>query len=103
MNKQLFEQYRDTKNKIAELEKLAAELAPQVLIEMQQAGIDKVKLEDGSGVFSTSSRKAWKYSKNVTDAEASLKELKTKEQSDGTAKATETKILTFRGVQGDEE
>ena len=102
MNKKLFEQYRDAKTKIAELEVLVSELAPQIVQEMQQVGIDKIKLEDGSGAFSMNSRKTWKYSKKVTETEESLKQLKIQEQSDGTAKATETKILVFNAPKKDE-
>ena len=103
MNKQTFELYRDLKLKQKQLDEEIKIVAGQIVEDMKANDLEKIKLEDGSGVFSLVGRKTWEYSPAVTKKEEELKELKTEEQSRGIAKANETKILVFKEPKQGEE
>lgn len=103
MNKQTFELYRDLKLKQKQLEEEIKIISGQIIEDMRINDLEKVKLEDGSGVFSLVGRKTWEYSPAVMKKEEELKELKTEEQSRGIAKANEIKILVFKEPKQNEE
>lgn len=94
MNKEQFQEYAHIKNQIKDLTAEAKELEPQLREAMVEAGADKVKTEFGS--FIITNRKSWTYSDAVKEAEAKVKELKAKEEANGTAKAEEKESLMFK-------
>lgn len=54
------------------------------------------------GKFSIMKRPNWKYSPAVKTAEESLKELKAREQADGTAEKTDMPVLYYKSNAGTE-
>jgi hypothetical protein len=72
-----------------ELEMIKEELVPQL-------PADK-PIETQDGVFTVEARLSWKYSDATTNQEKVLKDMKTREQQDGTATATPGKsFLVYR-------
>ena len=94
MEKQTFEAYAKIKHQIKELTAEAKELEQEILPDMIEGGIDKVKTEFGG--FTIVNRKTWTYSEKVAELSEEVKAQKKKEEEDGTAKAEEKKSLLFR-------
>lgn len=90
----LFLEYAELKDKIKILTEQAKALEPEVMEAMKDQ--DKVKMEIGT--FSIGTRKKYKYPMNVEVAEKVAKELKKAAEEDGTAIATETKVLSYRSA-----
>lgn len=90
----VFLKYAKLKDKIKVLTEQAKELEEEVFAEMKDQ--DKVKLPIGT--FSISVRKKYEYPLNVEVAEKVAKELKKAAEKDGTAIATETKVLSYRSA-----
>lgn len=103
INKTLLEEYRDLKNTIKVAEEKLKELSPLVVENMRTEGAAKIKLADGTGVFSIFPRKTWKYSPVVTDMELEVKKIKADEQAKGIAVASEIDVLTFTMPKEGEE
>lgn len=94
VNESVFKNYADIKNKIKELTAQAKEIEKEVTSEMDKLGMEKIN--SNIGTFSFTKRKSWEYPEEVKLKEQEYKEIKKKSEEDGSAKATETKSLTFR-------
>lgn len=79
--KALFRAYEDYKREINELEEKCEALKPQLLTLVP---VDS-KIDTGTGVFSLSSRKKWKYTKETIDLEKELKDRMKEEEQLGLA------------------
>ncbi len=91
--KALFTEYEELKRTIAELEEKCDALKPQLLTLIPEDS----KIDSGTGVFSLSLRKTWRYSQELTDLEAEVKERKKTEEQTGIAEATNgTPFIVFR-------
>jgi len=82
--KNLFTQYEEIKRDIAELEKQCDAIKPLLLPIIP---ID-TKIDTGTGVFTLSARKTWKYSDETEAMEDELKEKKKEEEQLGIAVAS---------------
>lgn len=99
MKKELFEEYAELQKQadaIADKQKLLKE---KLVEDMNANEIEKVESDFGSFYFT--SRKTWKYSDSVKAKESEVKDLKKKEEEDGTAEFTESKSLSFRAAKGE--
>lgn len=83
--KALFTEYEEYKRAIAELEEKCDAIKPQLITLIPPDS----KIDSGTGIFSLSSRKTWKYSQGLTDLEAEVKERKKTEEQTGFAEATD--------------
>jgi len=93
MNKELFNEYEELKREIATLEARVEEIKPELLAEIPEGA----KIDTGTGIFSTSSRKKWTYSDETTAAEKELKEKMKEEEQLGIATAEEgTPFIVFK-------
>lgn len=91
--KALFRAYEDYKREIAELEERCDALKPQLLTLVPEGA----KIDTGTGVFSTSSRKKWKYTDETTAMEKELKEKMKEEEQLGLATAEDgTPFIVFK-------
>ena len=78
--------YEQLANAIIDLkaqENYVDELRKKCLDDMKIKGFDKI--ENEMGLYTVYQTATWKFSQNVKDAEAKLKNLKEKEKEDGTA------------------
>lgn len=92
--KDLYQQYYLAKNAIKVLEDHATELNQMILDEMNLLGVEKQEFDFGK--FTKGSRAKWEYSPEVFQIEKKLKDVKAKEQEEGTATKTETHYLLFK-------
>jgi len=93
MTKELFDEYEELKREIATLEARVEEIKPDLLAEIPEGA----KIDTGTGIFSTSSRKKWTYSEETTEAEKQLKEKMKEEEQLGIATAEEgTPFIVFK-------
>lgn len=97
MKKELFEKYSEIEKEITSLEKKKEEVKAEIKSEMEKEGVDTVKANYGTFFFTI--RRTWKYSDAVKKIADKLSEQKKEEEQDGTAKATETKSLSFRAAK----
>ena len=81
--KALFTQYEELKRTVAELEDEMETIKPQLLVLIPEDS----KIDTGTGVFTLSSKKQWKYSKVTNELEERLKERKREEEQTGVAEA----------------
>lgn len=93
MNKELFEKYATLKIKQKAIENEISELAPSILTDIMDAGVDKVEID--AGAFIVENRKKWNFSEHAESMRNELKELEKKEMADGTATFDEMQILKF--------
>lgn len=89
-----FLKYAELKDKIKYLTAQAKELEPEVMAEMKDQ--EKVKLEIGT--FYIATKKKWEYSDKVRETEMRVKVLKKKEEEEGTATFTESKVLNYKSI-----
>lgn len=94
MNVEIFKEYADIKIQIKTLEAKAKEIESEVSKNLEESGAEQI--ESDLGKFYFTSRKKWTYSEKVTEIEGTLKNTKKEEEENGTAKAEESKSLTFR-------
>ncbi len=93
--KALFRAFEDYKREIAELEERCDALKPQLLTLVPDG--PKKYVDTGTGVFSKSSRKKWKYSNETTALEKRVDEQMKEEQQLGIAIAEEgTPFIVFK-------
>jgi len=97
MNEKVFVEYADLERQIKELEAKKDELKPQV--EEELGKVEGELIKGNFGTFSFRITKKWQYSEAVKTAEDVVKLQKKQEETDGTAKATESKGLVFRLVE----
>lgn len=91
--KALFTEYEELKREIAELEARCDIIKPELLDSIP----DDTKLDTGTGIFTTSSRKNWRYSDETTAMEDDLKAKKKEEEQLGIAVAEEgAKFIVFK-------
>lgn len=91
--KALFRAYEDYKREIADLEEKCDALKPQLLTLIPE----DAKIDSGTGVFSLSSRKTWKYSQELTDLEKEVKDRQKEEQQTGVAESVDgTPFIIFK-------
>lgn len=64
---------------------------------------DDQELKGAAGVFYIQNRNTWAYSPVVKGMEKELKELKSREEATGTAKATKVPALYYRSSKEEEE
>jgi hypothetical protein len=83
--KALFTEYEELKRSIKELEAKCDELKPQLITLIPPDST----IDTGTGTFTLSARKSWKYSDDTTVMEAEVKERKKEEEQTGIAKAIE--------------
>lgn len=83
--KALFTTYEELKREIAELEEKCDELKPQIITLIPADSV----LDTGTGTFTLSSRRNWKYSERTTRLEFELKEQQKEEQQTGIAQAVD--------------
>ncbi len=79
--KALFRAYEDYKREIAVLEEHCEALKPQLLTLVPADS----KIDTGTGVFSLSSRKKWKYTDDTMELEKELKDKMKEEEQLGLA------------------
>ena len=91
MDRSLFEQYSRLETEKRAIEAGQAELKPQILAAIAEAGQD-IKVT-GVGIFSKSERKTWTYSPALAASEAILKDSKKQEEKDGTATFVVTTVF----------
>ena|SRR3990167_3107926 len=94
MNKQLFNDYADLKRQEREIASRIEELAPQILSEIETAGVERV--ESDAGTFTRGKRKTWTFTEKVKEAEKNVKELKKVECADGSATFEEKAYIIFK-------
>ncbi len=99
-DKDLLESYATIKLEIKRLEEKADFLNPQILELMQENEIGEINIGD-LGKLSIGSRRSYKYSQNVKEADAKLKELKKTEEQTGEATYTENFYPIFKGAKND--
>lgn len=88
-----FTEYEELKREIAELEARCDAIKPELLAVIPP----DTKIDTGTGVFTTSSRKTWKYSEETTSMEDGLKKKKKEEEQLGIAVAEEgTPFIVFK-------
>lgn len=93
MNKELFNEYEELKREIATLEARVEEIKPELLAEIPEGA----KIDTGTGIFSTSSRKKWTYTEETTAMEKELKEKMKEEEQLGLATCEEgTPFIVFK-------
>jgi hypothetical protein len=91
--KALFRAYEDYKREIAELEEKCDAIKPQLLTLVPEGA----KIDTGTGIFSTSSRKKWTYTEETTLMEKELKEKMKEEEQLGLATADDgTPFIVFK-------
>jgi hypothetical protein len=91
--KELFTLYEEYKRGIAELEEKCEAIKP-ALLELIPEGS---KIDSGTGIFTLSSRKTWKYSDELTELEKEVKDKKKTEEQTGIATAEEgTPFIIFK-------
>lgn len=83
--KALFTEYAELKSTIKELEAKCEELKPQLVTLIPP----DATIDTGTGTFTLSTRKVWKYSQNCKRLEDELKEVKKTEEQLGIAEAVE--------------
>ena len=89
----LFAQYSAIKNNIATLEKEKSTVGKELLGYMKE---HKMMEEDNDfGKFIVGNTKSWEYSDEFYKRDATLKDLRDKEQADGTAKFITTPFLRY--------
>lgn len=89
--KQKFHRYEEIKNKIAELDEEAKNIAPEIIGLIPDAG----EVKGSSGVFTVQKRTAWKYSQPTEALEKQLKDAKKEEIAKGLADGEETLVLYY--------
>lgn len=110
MEEKIFVQYIEIQTKIRDLEKEKKELSGKCFQEMKLNELKQVK--NPLGTFSIMERKSWTYSETVKSQEeqlatqiaelnktAGIKELKTKEEESGVAKAEVSESLRFQLIK----
>ena len=98
--KDVMNDYAEIKLEIKRLEEKADFLNPQILELMQANEIGEINIGD-LGKLSIGSRRAWKYSQNVKEVDAKLKELKKTEEMTGEATYTENFYPIFKGAKNE--
>lgn len=93
MDTNKYEQYAVLEAKIAELEAQKEILRPEIIAEMEKAGLAKV--ETGVGKFSVSKLKKWVYPQYVLDMNDEYKAAKAKAESTGEATYEEQSSMRF--------
>lgn len=83
--KALFTEYAELKSTIKELEGKCDELKPQLITLIPP----DTTIDTGTGTFTLSTRRVWRYSDTTTSMEAELKERKKEEEQTGIAQAVE--------------
>jgi regulator of replication initiation timing len=83
--KALFTEYEELKRTIVELDEKCEELKPQLITLIPE----DATIDTGTGTFTLSSRKVWKFSENCQRLEAELKTVKETEQQTGIAEAVD--------------
>lgn len=93
--KDIINEYARIKSDIKLLEEKADELNPQVLEVMEANKVEEVEVSD-LGKLSLGSRRTWKYSKEIQEEEAKVKEHKKLEEQTGEANYTEKSYIIFK-------
>lgn len=83
--KALFTEYEELKRAIAELEEKCDVIKPQLVTLIPPDS----KIDSGTGIFTLSSRKVWKYSDELTSLEKKVKDMKKEEEQTGVAECTD--------------
>ena len=91
--KELLKKYANLKIKEKEITEQISQLAPVILIQFKNQGIDKV--DSPFGKFVKEVRKNWKFSYNVDRLLEELEEQKSTEKATGIAKFEEKSFLKF--------
>lgn len=100
MNKDLLERYADIKDAIADFEKQAESLKPEILAMLQKEGADEVNLKD-RGNFVVVPKRKWKYPAPIVTMEEELKKAKTEAEAKGEATWEENPYVMFKPVKKD--
>ena len=89
----LFAQYSAIKNNIATLEREKTQVGSILLEYMKQN--EMMEEDNDFGKFVVGNTKSWEYSDEFYKQDATLKDLRDKEQADGTAKFITTPFLRY--------
>ena len=81
--KYFFTQYEEYKREIAELEEKCDMLKPKLISLIPE----NAKIDSGTGIFTLSSRKVWRYSPDLTALEVEVRERQKEEQQLGIAES----------------
>lgn len=93
VKKELYAQYAAIKTNIATLEKEKYAVGRQLLEAMKENNL--MEDENDFGKFTVGMTKSWEYSDEFYKQDATLKDLRDKEQADGTAQFITTPFLRF--------
>lgn len=93
MDKTLFKEYVLLDEKLKALEEEKELLRDKIVLELQQAKIEKA--ETDFGTFTRAKKVSWVYTKKIGELEEKVKIAKVKEQQSGKAKAEESEYLRF--------
>lgn len=94
-NKKKLEIYARLKQEIKALEEKADTLNPEVLEIMRTVGVEEVAIGD-MGKITLGSRRTWKYSEKLQEAEKHLKSEKKIEEQTGLADYVEKHYVIFK-------
>jgi len=94
MNLPIYKQYAELTVAIKKLEEERDGIKEALVADLKENELQTYRSE--LGTFSMGTRKSWKYSPLVAADAGLLKELKKKEEEDGTAESKETEYLAFR-------
>ena len=94
METKIISRYEEIKIQIKELEAEAKVLEPSIVETLE--GLREGQVRTERGLFYFTNRVTYKYSDKVKDKEAKVKELKKKEEEDGTAEGVEKQSLSYR-------
>ncbi len=97
LNKELFKKLSQVKETIKKFEQFEKDLQGQIIFEMKDFDVERVKSEFGT--FSLMNRTTYSYPSEIKDK---IKKLQAKAVLDGVANKTETEILRFQAKKEDE-
>lgn len=89
----IFAQYAAVKESIAKLDQERLQIAQKIVDHMKEKNI--MEEANDHGKFIIGMKKSWEYSDGIYKLDADLKDLRDKEQADGTANFIETPFLRF--------
>lgn len=100
MKAETFNRYCDLMEAKRELEAQIDELKPEIVVEMEKAGVDELSIGD-RGVITMATRRTYKYPSVIVKMEEDLKHAKVEAEAKGEATASETRYPVFKAKKGD--